>query len=354
MWRLLLGPLSCIIASCTPRVILPPWQDSEHEEAVLAEGMDKPSLEPISILLSHDKLNPKMVQLGGRLFFDPRLSENRKISCASCHNVSNGGSDELKHSIGLGGVPGKVNTPSVLNSRFNIAQFWDGRAPSLEVQARGPFENSEEMSHSLDRVIALVKSNKYYAETFSDLFEDGVNEENLLAAIATYERSLVTVGSRFDRWLAGDRDALSQEEYDGYLLFKNLGCIACHQGRSMGGNLFQKFGVLKSYFQDKENIEEADFGRYNVTKEESDKHVFKVPSLRTVVLTAPYFHDGSANTLREAIQIMGEYQLGRNLSEDETSKIEAFLGSVLGDIPDTKALEEWVKKDRKEDELEAS
>jgi cytochrome c peroxidase len=223
-----------------------------------------------------------------------------------------------------------VNTPTVFNASLNFVQFWDGRAASLEDQIGGPITNPLEMGTSWPEVLATLKGNPSYAADFQAAFPDGITEQNVRTALADFERTLLTTGSKFDRFLGGDRTALDAQAREGYETFKSVGCIACHQGSNVGGNMFQRFGVLGDYFKDRGNVTEADWGRYNVTKNESDRFVFRVPSLRNVEHTAPYFHDGSAKTLPEAIQVMARYQLGRKLGDGQVATIIAFLKSLSG------------------------
>jgi cytochrome c peroxidase len=183
-------------------------------------------------------------------------------------------------------------------------------------------------------VLAKLRADESYSRAFAGLFADGVTEANVRTAIAAFERTLTTPGSRFDRWLAGERSLLTEAEASGYERFKTAGCIACHQGRNVGGNMFQRFGVMGDYFADRGNVTKADYGRYNVTKQEQDRHVFRVPSLRNVELTAPYFHDGSAETLEQAVRVMAKYQLGRVLPEQDLASIVLFLKTLTGQKPE--------------------
>lgn len=289
--------------------------------------------EPLQALPPAPDLPVNVVRLGERLYHDPRLSGDGKVSCASCHVIAEGGDDGKKASVGIGGQLGSINAPTVLNSGLNFAQFWDGRAETLEAQAGGPIENPKEMGGSWDKALAMLKRDASYQEEFSKAFPGGITEANVRTAIATFERTLLTPGSRFDRWLGGEKDALSAEEREGYELFKGVGCIACHQGQNVGGNMFQRFGVIGDYFADRGDVKEQDYGRFNVTKSESDRFVFRVPSLRNVELTAPYFHDGSAPTLEAAVRVMARYQLGRLLDDGEVNRLAAFLRSLTGDLP---------------------
>jgi len=226
---------------------------------------------------------------------------------------------------------------SVLNAGFNFVQFWDGRAQTLEDQVGGPVTHPKEMASTWASVVQKLGADKSYTTAFSEVFPDGVTEANVRTAVSAFERTLVTVDSRFDRWLGGDKSALNGDEMAGYERFKTAGCIACHQGQNVGGNMFQRFGVMGDYFADRGNPTEADLGRFNVTKSEADRHVFRVPSLRNVELTAPYFHDGSAATLPDAVRVMARYQLGRPLSEIEIGQIVSFLKTLTGTIPDVSA-----------------
>jgi cytochrome c peroxidase len=249
--------------------------------------------------------------------------------------VAHGGADSRAYSIGFSGVPTAVNAPTVLNAALNFKQFWNGRADSLEAQVDLVVRNPVEMGSRWDDVVAKVAQDANYRRTFASSYADGVTRENIQNALATYERTLITPNSRFDRYLRGDGNAISDEEKAGYLKFKQYGCIACHQGVNVGGNMFQKFGVMGDYFAQRGNPTAADMGRYLVTGEEGDRHVFKVPSLRNVALTAPYFHDGSARTLDAAVDVMFRYQLGRVASREDKAAIIKFLDTLTGDLQRT-------------------
>jgi cytochrome c peroxidase len=290
------------------------------------------SREPLEALPKQATLDPAIVALGRRLFHEPRLSRDAKVSCASCHDLAKGGVDGAKVSTGVEGRLGLVNAPTVYNAALNFVQFWDGRAATLEEQIGFPVTNPVEMGSTWDKTVAWLAGEPSYATAFTASFPDGVTEANTRRAIADFERTLLTKNSPFDRYLAGDAHALSPEARAGYETFKSVGCIACHQGRNVGGNMFQKFGVLGDYFKDRGHVTDADYGRYNVTHIESDRFVFRVPSLRNVELTAPYFHDGSAATLSQAVQVMARYQLGRKLADDQVSALIAFLRSLSGEL----------------------
>lgn len=267
--------------------------------------------------------------LGRALFNDPLLSRDRTVSCATCHPLDKGGSDNLPVSVGVGGAKGAVNAPTVFNTAFNIAQFWDGRATTLEQQVDGPLQNPVEMDATWPEIIARL-SKSDYAPRFRATFGADPSPELVRRALAGFERSLITTDARFDRWLAGADQAIDADEKKGYALFKSYGCASCHQGANVGGNLFQKLGFFGNWFQDRGRpVDQADLGRFNVTGRDSDRHVFKVPSLRLAVLTPPYFHDGSVASLDEAIRIMGRYQLGRDIPDGDITLMVKFLGTLV-------------------------
>lgn len=298
----------------------------------LSSGLDREPLEPLPETPPFER---QAALLGRKLFNDKRLSVDDSIACASCHDLANGGDDSRVHSVGVGGRTGGINAPTVFNSSLNFVQFWDGRAKTLEEQIDGPITHPAEMGATWNDVVAKLKRDPDYAQSFAAQYPDGVTAANVRSSIATFERTLLTHDAPFDRWLRGEHDALSSQQKAGYALFKSVGCVACHQGRNVGGNMFQRFGVLGDYFKDRGNVTAADHGRFNVTKDESDRFVFRVPSLRNVEHTAPYFHDGSAQTLTQAVQTMVKYQLGRKLSDTQVSSIVLFLKSLSGKVPDT-------------------
>lgn len=289
--------------------------------------------EPIGPLVPFDGLKPEIVELGNRLFHDPALSGNGQISCASCHVVAEGGDDGRQLAVGYEAAIGTMNTPTVFNSGFNFVQFWDGRADTLEEQIDGPLLDEREMHSNWPRILKYLKSNKAYEAEFTEHFGGSPTEDRVREALATYERSLVTVNSPFDQWLSGDEKALDSDQYSGYFLFKKLNCLSCHNGPSVGGNTFQRLGKMKAYFGKDNPPTEADYGRYNVTGEERDRFVFRVPQLRNIAQTAPYFHDGSAASLTEAVSVMIEYQVGLEPNPEDVRRIVAFLESLTGEIP---------------------
>lgn len=296
-------------------------------EVAIASVINEP-LQPIPLDI---KLNEEKVKLGEKLFNDPQLSHDNSLSCASCHALNKGGTDQMVRSIGIKGTVGEINAPTVFNSGFNFNQFWDGRADSLENQIDGPTHSSIEMGSSWPEIIGKLYKSPEYVTTFKKLYSDGIQQQNIKNAIASFERSLSTPNSRFDKFLRGDTNALTSQEKEGYRIFKENGCVSCHQGVNLGGNMYQKFGVIGNYFAARGNATKADLGRFNVTKDEQDRYVFKVPSLRNVALTSPYFHDGSAKTLQEAVGVMAKYQLGRRLSQKDTDLIIQFLTTLNGE-----------------------
>ena len=285
--------------------------------------------EPIQPIAPAKITNPAMVELGKKLYFDPRLSKSGFISCNSCHNLSMGGSDNLKSSIGHNWQKGPINSPTVLNSSLNLAQFWDGRAKDLKAQAGGPIANPGEMAFTHELAVAVLQSIPGYVAEFRQVFgSDKVDIDRITQAIAAFEETLATPNSRFDQWLKGNRKALSKSELEGYALFKDSGCVACHNGSAVGGNSFQKMGVVEPY-----KASSPAEGRVAVTGKDADRFSFKVPTLRNVELTYPYFHDGAADTLSEAVDTMGRVQLGRKFSPEENAKIVAFLKTLTGEQP---------------------
>lgn len=285
--------------------------------------------EPIEPIKPAENINLGQVELGKKLYFDPRLSKSGFISCNSCHNLSMGGSDNLKSSIGHNWQQGPINAPTVLNASLNVAQFWDGRAADLKAQAGGPIANPGEMAFTHTLAINVLTSIPEYVMEFKRVFgKDKITIDEVTQAIAEFEKTLVTPNAPFDQWLLGDKDALNTEELAGYKLFKESGCVACHNGEAVGGNSFQKMGVMEAY-EAKSPAE----GLSAVTGKDADRFKFKVPTLRNVEMTYPYFHDGEAETLTEAVDVMGRLQLGKKFSGRENAQIVAFLKSLTGDQP---------------------
>jgi len=288
--------------------------------------------EPIKPIAAAKVANPALAELGKKLYFDPRLSKSGFISCNSCHNLSMGGTDNIKTSIGHNWNEGPINAPTVLNSSLNLAQFWDGRAADLKAQAGGPIANPGEMASNHALAVEVLQSIPGYVADFKKAFgSDKVTIDEVTRAIAAFEETLVTPNSRFDKWLQGDKKALSVDELAGYQLFKDSGCTGCHNGPAVGGNSYQKMGVVEAY-----KASSPAEGRVAVTGKDADRFNFKVPTLRNVEMTYPYFHDGAANTLKEAVDIMGRIQLGKKFSADENAKVVAFLKTLTGDQPNFK------------------
>jgi cytochrome c peroxidase len=289
------------------------------------------SIEPIQPIAAPTGLNAEKVALGEKLFDDRRLSHNDTVSCSSCHDLATGGTDRRARSIGIYGAAGVINAPTVFNVGFNFSQFWDGRAETLEAQVDGPVESNVEMGSSWPEVIGKLREIPEYSRAFRRIYSDGIQSGNVRDSIAEFERSLATPNSRFDQYLRHEPNVFSDGERQGYILFSSLGCASCHQGANVGGNMYQKLGIMAPYFLDRGNLTRADRGRFNVTGDPQDMYMFKVPSLRNVALTAPYFHDGSAATLTAAVGAMAKYQLGRPLTGEETELIVAFLYTLTGE-----------------------
>jgi cytochrome c peroxidase len=293
---------------------------------IAAATLDEP-LRPLPRALA---LDVRKVELGRRLFVDTRLAQDNSVSCASCHDFSHGGADPRPRSIGAHGGMSGANAPSVFNSGLNFRQLWNGSAASLEEFLDRLIRNPKVFASTWDEVVGKLARDTALAGEFGRIYPDGITQANIIDATATYTRSLITP-SRFDRYLRGEAQAITPDELQGYVKFKSYGCVACHQGVNIGGNMFQKFGVMGDYFRQRGNPTPADLGRYAVTSRESDRHVFKVPSLRNVELTAPYFHDGSAATLEAAVDIMFMYQLGRIAPAEDKVLIVKFLKTLTGE-----------------------
>ena len=304
-----------------------------YQQAEMLDSIprDYDSVEPIRPVPALEDLeySAPLVQLGNQLFHDPQLSGDGSRSCSSCHDTSNGGDDGRRFSVGINNQIGSINSPTVLNATFNFQQFWDGRARDLESQALEPLTNPKEMgSHLSDLVLRLTSADEY-DQTFREAFGDNdITVERIIKALASFESMLITP-SPFDRYLQGEADAISTNAKHGYKLFKEFGCASCHQGINVGGNLFHKFGALHSIY----DIEtKTDKGRENITNNPEDRAVFKVPSLRNVALTAPYFHRGEVEELELAIRVMGLVQLNKDISDTDIEFIAEFLRSLTGEF----------------------
>lgn len=290
-------------------------------------AIDLPN-EPIQPLDNEIQINQKKAKLGELLFNETKLSSDNSVSCASCHNLAGAGADNKAVSPGVNNTVGTRNSPTVFNAVYNFKQFWDGRANTLAEQAAGPITDPVEMGSKWPDVIDTLTADPVYKKYFDDVYGE-ISETTVTDAIAEFEKTLITTNSPFDKFLLGDANAIDENQKRGYELFKSYGCSSCHQGKNVGGNMFQKFGVLKDINLRKNKS--SDLGRYKVTGNQWDKHVFKVPSLRLAVLTAPYFHDGSIDTIEDAVDIMIEFQLGREVPDKDRNDIITFLKSLVGE-----------------------
>lgn len=311
------------------------WLDSSQSSASITETPFTESTpsgaagkEPIQPIPQHVELNKDKVTLGERLFYDYRFSPDGSMACATCHILKKGGTDNQSHSRRVDGKLTTTNALTIFNSSLNFRLHWNGEFARFEDQIDRVLSVS--LKTTWQDIIHKLKQDPDYVSEFSRIYRDGMQISTIKDAIETYERSLITPNSRFDRYLRGDQQAITEQEKRGYYLFKSYGCIACHQGVNVGGNMFQKFGVMNGYFADRGNITQADLGRFNITHQEEDRYRFRVASLRNVALTAPYFHDGSAQTLEDAIKIMARYQLGRPIPQQDIEYIIAFLKTLTG------------------------
>jgi cytochrome c peroxidase len=291
--------------------------------------------EPLSPLPIDLKFDEKKVALGAKLFRDTRFAKDNSVSCLSCHSFQHGGADPRPLSIGSGGVQHVVNTPSVFNSGFNFRQQWAGGAVSLEALVDKVVKSPRVFNSDWKEIIGKLSKDDQLVQDFSSSYPEGLTAKTISDALAIYQRSLITP-SRFDKYLRGDTNAISPDEKRGYERFKAYGCVGCHQGVNVGGNMYQKFGAMGDYFAARaaagRPVTEADKGRYNVTKKDGDMFMFKVPSLRNVEKTAPYFHDASVKTLEEAVDVMFRFQLGRTAPPEDKALIIKFLQSLTGEI----------------------
>lgn len=287
-------------------------------------------------------MTPAKIELGKQLFFDPRLSRPGTISCNSCHNVMAGGDDNRAFSVGFKAQLGGRSAPTVWNAAYQSIQFWDGRADTLEEQSKGPLINPVEMgmdAHTV--VIGRITKIKGYQDQFAKVFgKDSMTIDNVAKAIAAYERTLITPDAPFDKFIRGNKKAMNAAQVKGFEDFKTVGCIACHSGPNFSGPalpvgtaFFQKFPTFPDAELEKKYAFSKDLGRHDVTKQEGDKNLFRVPTLRNIALTAPYFHNGSVQTLNEAVRIMAKTQLNRVLTNEEAASIETFLGALTGVFP---------------------
>ena len=300
-----------------------------YNDGLEGERANEP-VRPIDKTLEYDAAK---AALGFALFHDPRLSVDNTVSCASCHALETAGVDNHQYSHGVNDQLGGVNAPTVYNAVYNFVQFWDGRAQTLAAQAAGPPLNPVEMaSESFDQIIDKLKADKKFAKAFKAVYPDGITEANITDAIEQFERTLITPDSAFDKWLRGDDSALTAQELEGYELFKKYDCATCHAGPNLGGLTYELMGLRRHYFAERGlELTHEDNGRFKETGMERDRHRFKVPGLRNVEHTWPYYHDGTRETLEEAVRDMGIYQSGVELTDAETASIVAFLNSLTGE-----------------------
>jgi len=287
--------------------------------------------EPITPIPTVVDADLEKAAIGELLFYDTRLSRNKALACATCHRLESGGDDDASLGRSHSADTHTVNTPTVFNAVFNFRQHWDGAIETSEQLVEHTIVNQHEFNNSWDRVIKTLSADETLRQMFEDEYDDGMTRETIVDAIVEFQKTLVTPNARFDRFLRNETDALSEDEIKGYRVFKESGCVSCHQGVNIGGNLFQKFGVFYDYLAERGDMRTADFGRMNVTNRYIDEFVFKVPSLRNIEVTAPYLHDGSAETLEEVIAIMGKTQLGRELDDEEIQMIKSFLLTLTGE-----------------------
>ena len=302
--------------------------------------------EPVRPIAEPTNIDARKALLGYALYHDTRLSVDNTVSCASCHGLSTAGVDNKQYSEGVEGQKGGVNAPTTYNAVYNFVQFWDGRAGTLAEQAAGPPLNPVEMaSTSFDEIVAKLEKDRAFAAAFEAVYPDGLNQTNITNAIEEFERTLVTPNSAFDKWLKGDDTALTEEELRGYELFKKYDCATCHVGANLGGESYELMGLRRHYFAERGlPLTEEDNGRYKQTMEERDRHRFKVPGLRNVELTWPYYHDGTRATLSEAVADMAIYQSGVELTEEENAAIVAFLRTLTGEFEGVKLSNENVQE----------
>ena len=300
-----------------------------YNDGLEGERANEP-VRPIDSVLEYDAAK---AELGFALFHDPRLSVDNTVSCASCHALETAGVDNHQYSHGVNDQLGGVNAPTVYNAVYNFVQFWDGRAQTLADQAAGPPLNPVEMaSESFDQIISKLKADRKFATAFNKVYPDGITAANITDAIEQFERTLITPNSAFDKWLRGDDSALTAEELEGYELFKKYDCATCHAGQNLGGLTYELMGLRRHYFAERGlELTNEDNGRFKETQQERDRHRFKVPGLRNVEHTWPYYHDGTRVTLEDAVRDMGLYQSGVELTEDQVNKITSFLKTLTGE-----------------------
>lgn len=315
------------------RDIVLDWVKNERM-AMYSDGLPEDrAAEPVRPIDQTVEVDEAKAALGFALFHDARLSVDNTVSCATCHALETAGVDNHQYSHGVDDQIGGVNAPTVYNAVYNFVQFWDGRAKTLADQAAGPPLNPIEMaSTSFDEIIAKLQADRPFAKAFNAVYPDGLTEANITDAIEEFERTLITPDSRFDKWLRGDSGAITPDELNGYELFKKYDCATCHVGPNLGGQSYELMGLRRHYFADRGmELTNEDNGRFKETQIERDRHRFKVPGLRNVEHTWPYYHDGTRETLEEAVRDMGIYQSGVELTSAEVDQITAFLKTLTGE-----------------------
>jgi cytochrome c peroxidase len=298
--------------------------------AGIAARAESAGSEPVAAIEPTVQIDAAKVELGRKLFHDARLSHGNVFACANCHRLESGGDDGQAHSRGADGRPLEFNTPTVFNAAINFRLNWRGNFRSLEEQNESVLLNARIMNTTWHELLPKLRQDRDYLRDFIASYGRAPEPADVLDALATFQRSLLTPNARFDRWLRGEQRAISAQEEQGFQLFKSYGCIACHQGMNFGGNLFQRFGVFEDPFSPRDGSE-ADLGRFAITGAEEDRQVFRVPSLRNVAITAPYFHNGYTSSLSEAVEIMARSQLGRELPREDLARIVQFLGTLTGE-----------------------
>lgn len=308
---------------------------------LLASGPAIANLGPPITVASNEPIEPIPLEvdvdlgrasLGRKLFEDTILSADNSMSCSSCHALDQAAIDPRGKSIGINGEERPLNSPTMFNSQFQFKQFWAGQGETTPASVEGPLLSQKGLGANWPDVLTKLEQSPDYRRLFKSAYREGITQETVKDAIFTFERSLITPNSRFDQFLTGDANALTNNEKEGYRRFKAYGCVSCHQGMLLGGNLFQKTGIFGNYAQDRGNETEADAGRFNVTGEEKDRYVFKVPGLRNINETAPYFHDGEVETLEDAVKLMAKYQLGRSINQADVDLIVEFLKTLTGEM----------------------
>ncbi len=301
----------------------------KHASAGLPENLKSEVLRPLPDSLPVD---PAKAALGDKLFHDTRLSKDNTVSCASCHDLAKGGTDQSQFATGVGGQKGDINSPTVFNAAFNFKQFWDGRAADLQEQADGPVNNPIEMASNWQEVTEKLNQDQEFTQAFLAAYPDGYNKNNFTHAIAEFEKTLLTP-SAYDRFLKGDQNALTDAQKRGLLAFKQAGCANCHCGEALGGRSFEIIGLRGDYYAERgKGTSKPDYGRFNVTNREEDRYRLKVPVLRNVALTFPYFHDGTVNDLEKAVDIMSRLQTAKPLSPSQVKDVVEFLKALTGEF----------------------